>query len=675
MERTATPMGRAEAIAAAACAIVLLWINLYVCRELFQHDAAHMNSMQGFWIALARLAQGSWWHANWWPYMNCGMPFEFAYAPLVPWLTAAIAAVRGVPDAVAFQAVTGLVYCAGPVTLFLMAWLLTRAPGYSFLAGLFYSLTAPTQLVIPDGPFSFQGFWSASRLMTAAVWDETPHLAALALLPVMILLLVVSLERRRPVYYAATALTVALMTLASDFGPVMFLMAALCLLVVLPRADVRRHIAITVGIGAAGYAVASPFLSPSLIAAIRQAAEDGGEGWSMGSLTALVIAAAGWILLWHYLRRWTKDLRLRFFALFAYLTASVPVLAYYLHRHFLPEPNRYKFEMELALSLLVVFGVRPWLVRVPKQVKMALALLVLALAGEQMVSHRQFAKHILHTEEATRTIEYRASVWAEQNLRGVRVMMGGSIEKWANAFTGVEQYSGGSWSVAANPAQQNGLRAMWNGGETAERDARVSLAWLKAYGVGAIAMSGPHSQEFWKPFAHPAKFEGILPVLWREDDVTIYRIPQRTDSLAHVVPAAALVGRAPRGPGDIAAIETYGAALDDASLPAAGFQWEGRNRIRIAATVERGQAVSVQVSYHPGWHATAGGRRAAIRPDGLGLMWLRPDCSGRCDMVLDYDGGWELRLCRYISLAALASLLLFPLVMLWRKRSVSAPTS
>ena len=86
---------------------------------------------------------------------------------------------RGVPHAVAFQSVTGFFYCLLPVTLFLMAWLLTGAPGYSFLAGLFYSLTAPVQLIVPDESFSWTRFWEARRFYLTAVWDETPHFAAL----------------------------------------------------------------------------------------------------------------------------------------------------------------------------------------------------------------------------------------------------------------------------------------------------------------------------------------------------------------------------------------------------------------------------------------------------------------------------------------------------------------
>jgi hypothetical protein len=236
-------------------------------------------------------------------------------------------------------------------------------------------------------------------------------------------------------------------------------------------------------------------------------------------------------------------------------------------------------------------------------------------------------------------------------------MLPGSIAQWANDFADLPQFSGSSWSQAYNQVQQRGLAAVYNGGDTPPQDARVSLDWLKAFGVGAVAVSGPNSHEYWKPFAHPAKFEGLLPVLWREDDVTIYRVPQRTASLAHVMSESTIVSRPPAGPRDTDAIEKYVAALDDPSLPPAEFQWAGPNSIQIRTTASPGQTISVQISYHPGWHAKVGSRAIELRRDGLGQMWLRPDCSSLCEIRLEYDGGWELRLCRYISFGALALLL------------------
>src|ERR1700746_3001901 len=113
-----------ERFRAACYALVLLWINLYLCRELFFSQTAHMNSIQGLWIAVARLGGDGWFRAQWWPYWDCGIPFEFTYAPLIPWLTAMLATLRGISHALALQSVLGVVYCALPLTLFLMAWVL-----------------------------------------------------------------------------------------------------------------------------------------------------------------------------------------------------------------------------------------------------------------------------------------------------------------------------------------------------------------------------------------------------------------------------------------------------------------------------------------------------------------------------------------------------------------------
>jgi hypothetical protein len=663
------PFSLPDKLAAAVYAIALLWINAYICRELFHQDLAPMASMHGFWAALAERAQGSWFHAAWWPYWDGGMPFEFTYAPLVPALTAAWAAARGIPHTIAFNAVTGALYCLAPVTLFAMAWILSRSPGYSFLAALFYSLTSSGQLFVPDEA-SLKSFWYARRLYLVASWDDTPHLAAVTLLPLIVLLLWLSLRERRIIYYAGAAATIGLAALASAFGPVIAIISVICVVAVHPRRDYARNFALTLAIGAFGYALAASFLPPSLVAAMRSSSEGLTEPptWTVGSLTAVALLILGWIVLWRCLNRWAAGTWLRFLALFAFVMSSIPILALHLHRRFLPQPVRYQAEMEMALSLLLVFGAKIWLERAPRSVRRAALFLILALAAEQIVSHRDYAKNLLRGADPAQTLEYRAAQWTAQNLPGVRVMMPGTLAQWANAFTDVQQYSGGSWSVARNSMQQRGLAAIFNGGDTPEKDARVSLAWLKAFGVGAVGVSAPGGQEFWKPYAHPSKFDAILPVLWRDSGVTFYRVPQRSASFAHVVPEPAVVRTGPLSVSDIDGLESYNSAVDDPSLPLAGFQWDGRNRIHIRGVFAPGQALSVQVSHHPGWHASVAGRDVPIHRDGIGLMWLTPPCSGACEVQLDYDGGWELRLCRWLSSLAIASLFVIPVWVRIRRR-------
>jgi hypothetical protein len=178
-----------------ACAylLVLFAINAYVCRPMFDTATAHMNSMHGFWAALATRANGSWFHITWWPYWDNGIPFEAAYSPLVPGLAGLISSLHGVPAMIGFSGATALCYILGPCTLYLMAWRLTGAPGYSFLAALLYSLTSVSQFLAPDGAFAWKNFWDHRRLFIVAVWDDTPHLAALTCLPLVIFFLVRSI--------------------------------------------------------------------------------------------------------------------------------------------------------------------------------------------------------------------------------------------------------------------------------------------------------------------------------------------------------------------------------------------------------------------------------------------------------------------------------------------------
>jgi hypothetical protein len=639
------PFARGEWLAAS---VILLWINIYICRDLFTRLMVATNSMHGFWAAIAQRADGSWLHPTWWPYWDNGIPFEFTYSPLVPVLTAITSAAFRISTVFAVQYVTALAYSLVPLTLFLMAWLLTRSPGYSFLAGLMYSLTSPTRVLMPDDPYSSRSFFSARRLYLMVIWDDTPHALALAFLGLVILFLALSIRKRRPAYYAAASIAIALAAAASAFSPIIVAMAALCLLFVLRREYWKQNVLLTLGIGFCGYALSARFLPPSLFSAISKDAPYGESGnWSLGSLAALAIVIAGWAVLWRYLPRWSSDWTLQCFALFAYLVSSISLLAVHFNLHFLPQAIRYRFEMEWALALLTAFVARAALTKAPQYLKLVLLVMCLALAARRVVAYCRYAKVLIRPIGLTSTIESRAAEWADQNMHGARVFLPGSISLWANAIAPLQQFNGSSWSMAYNPMRLRGDYAVYIAGQTTDEAAHISLEWLKALGVSAVCVSGAKSPEYWKAFTHPMKFEGVLPVLWRADDTTIYKVPQRTASLAHVVPESALVGN------DVE-LGPYDAALEDPALPLADFRWEGRNRIHIRASAQPSQVISIQVNYHPGWHALSGNRALEIHKDGLGLMWLDPKCNGPCEVELEYDGGWELRFCRWLSYLALA---------------------
>jgi hypothetical protein len=179
----------------------VVWLNAYICRELFFIGfTGYMNSMHGIWIAIARLAPASYWlKPGWWPFWQAGAPFDYVYAPLVPGLTALGAWLTGWPAPRAFYALSGLIYCLLPGVFFLVSWQLTRAPGYSFAAAIVYSLTSPTELIVPDFAFHWSNIGHARRLYMAVVWDEIPHLISLTFVLLVVLFLYLSFQNRRSV--------------------------------------------------------------------------------------------------------------------------------------------------------------------------------------------------------------------------------------------------------------------------------------------------------------------------------------------------------------------------------------------------------------------------------------------------------------------------------------------
>jgi len=232
---------------------------------------------------------------------------------------------------------------------------------------------------------------------------------------------------------------------------------------------------------------------------------------------------------------------------------------------------------------------------------------------------------------------------------GQRVMVPGSIAQWLNVFSNAPQLSGASFSTTPNWNQQDAIKSFLTSMTTQETE--VAMLWLKAFGVQVAAASGPRSPQFWKGNSS-TKFDGVMPVLWRQEDTTIYGVPQRSTSLAHVIPAGSSAHRA-GGSLPVAELRKYVALLEDASLPLAEMRWVSLRHAAIRAGVARGQVVSVQESYHRGWSATANGKAAPVRRDGLGFLLIEPPCDGPCSIELTYNGGWEYWLCRVLSLLTL----------------------
>ncbi|HEV2581071.1 MAG TPA: hypothetical protein VGT44_09480, partial [Ktedonobacteraceae bacterium] len=506
----------------AAYVLAIIWLNAYIVRQVFFIEfMGKMNSMHGFWIAMARLAGAHWYKPTWWPYWYIGMPFDYTYAPLVPALTAAIARMSGVSAAHGFQIVSGGVYCLGPLALFLMAWQVTRRAGWSFIAAVVYSLSAASELLLPDAKFDLVHLGDARRLYLIFVWDEVPHQLGLAMVCLAVLFLARALRDDRFRSYVWAGLFVALALLASAFGATGLLLFAGCLLVTCETSAWKRNFICVFLCGALGYLAMCPFLPPSLISVIRtNAGLFPNMAFTAASLGTLAAVVSVGVLLWFVSRKW-RPWYVRFFLLLTYVTLVIPALEEKLGLHFFPQAGRYKVELELTLVLLAVFGAALVIDRRPKAARIVLAILLLWPAYTQVISHRRFSKNTIQAADVTETIEYQVAKWVEPNLPGWRVLAPGSIAQWLNTFSKTPQFTGGSFPTAPNLVQ---LRAASD--LVGMSEAAIPAIWYKAYGVDAVVVAGQDSPEFWRPHPRGHQFDGVFPQLWEERDTRIYAVPR-----------------------------------------------------------------------------------------------------------------------------------------------------
>ncbi len=226
-------------------------------------------------------------------------------------------------------------------------------------------------------------------------------------------------------------------------------------------------------------------------------------------------------------------------------------------------------------------------------------------------------------------------------MRGKRMFIGGQRSFWFNVFTDVAQMHGGHDPNTPNFLVQIAHFVIGSGMNTGSRDAEISILWLRAFGVSAIHVPRQTSEDYYVAFANPHKFEGVLPVLWREDGETVYQVPRRSDSLAHVVPESALATRRPVNGIDVDPLIPYVQATEDPSLPLAAMEWHGMNSFTVRTSAHPGQAISVQTNYFPGWRAKVNGSERRVFADALGLMAIAPQCNGPCNVEVTYNGGPE----------------------------------
>lgn len=648
--------------------LLLILVNLAIAGKLFAVEyIAYNGSIEGTFIAIPRIMAkypGQW---QWWPFWNGGLPFEVAYLPFTHWLVAGFSLLTRIGAARSFHIVEAAVYVASAPAVFWMALHLSRRLGASLVAALAYSCVSGSALLVPLIAADSGGALNLRRLQALVFYGESPHTVALALLPVAVVCFSLALTTRQVKWQLLAGGVSACLILSNAFGMVILPMALVCWLIAFPLRPWWRAPLTVAAIGIVTWCWISPWLSPSMIRAIRaNAVTTGGDfRYTERTWIALALVAAGFLLLWLAAHFSKASAHLRFFLLLGYLPTAIVLTWYFGKAAIIPQPTRYQLDMDMVLPIALVFLGASILDRIPRRVRLAVAAAIIGGLGFQTVHAVLYARDLIRPVEPTQLSEYQIAKWLDTHRPGERAFLAGSTTFLFNAFTDNPQLAGGHDQHTVNRFIPIVSFTIYSGMNAGDRDAQYSIFWLKAFGAHLISVPGPASTDTFKnAMVHPGKFDGVLPLLWRSEAGSIYEVPARSSSLAHVIPASAIVTRTPIHGLDIAPVEPYVAALEDPAFPPAAFRWKSMSEAEIDATLRPGQVIGVQVTYERGWEAWANGKPQRVFGDAIGQTVIAPDCLGPSRIELRYTGRWEHRATRALSLAAM----LVAIILGWKGR-------
>lgn len=648
-----------ERLKTSLLALALFAANAYVCRGLFSMEyLRHMGSIEGAYIGLARYLRTHGTDMTWFPLWYGGVPYQNTYPPLLHWCVALVAWARGFTTAHAYHWTTAVLYCLGPVALFALVRALSGSRWAALTAGMLYTAVSPSAWIIADVVKDTGSAWHPRRLQALVEYGEGPHVAALTLLPLAILLLHLALTKRKAHYSFAAALGLAAVVLTNWLAGFALALGVVAYLLAKWGQGRWRNYFYAALIGVAAYCLAMPWVPPSTIATTQFNAQTVG-GDFRGLYRALpmwgAVALTGFAVLKLVARK--LPLGLQFAILFTFPMSLLTLANTWFHLAIVPQPDRYHLEMEMALVMLAALAGYEIFKHAPRRAAITAMGILTMLLIQPLRLDRRYARWMIGGIDITQTSEWRTADWLNKNWSGERVMVPGSTQFWLTAFSDTPELGGGFEQGVINQqirAANYGLT--WGkGGQWPQ----WNVLWLKALGAQGIGVTGPGSTEVYRDFRDPGKFDGVLDVLWRDRGDVFYRVGKPHRSLARVIPRDSLVPRPPDSAADVEPIRAYVAALDDPSMPDAPFTWTSAHSARIVTNLEPGQIISWQESYHKGWHASVNGHAIPLTRDALGWMTIDPQTTGPVSIDLFYDGGLEMRLAHWLSFGTLIGFLVW----------------
>lgn len=624
------------------------------------------DSIESTFIADGRFLRDHWPHPQWQPLWYCGTRYDYIYPPALRYGTALLSRIW-IPVK-AYHIYTALLYCLGIAGVYFLVRVMSRSRGAAWLAAAATALVSPAFLFIRVMRLDSL-YFTPCRLWVLTRYGEGPHISSLALLPFALGFAYLGLQRRRPGSLACAALFSAWVALTNFYGATSLAIfyPVLVWSVWVTSRDSRVWLR-AAAIPALAYGLSAFWLVPSYfritIENLRWVASPGNR-WSL-----MLALAAGVIFVLVSLRTASRkpDRTYSVFISGSLLFMGLNVLGhFYFNFRVIGEPHRLVPELDLALTLVGAELLRRlwnWRPAMPSRARLARAAAVIIVLYSAWLA-RHYVRHAweLYPRELDyrQRVEYRMSDWIVNHLPNARTMVIGSVRFWWDTWHDLAQTGGGSEQGVLNSYL---VLAHWE--LTMGSDPELAVRWLTALGADAVIVSYKQSQEVYHDFRFPYKFVGVLPVLYDDHQGNvIYQVPRRYPSLARVVDAGRFQALHPLTPQtNLEALRAYTAAIEQGPDSPTTTAWDGTDRMHVHARVAQGQAVVVQVTYDPAWHAYVDGKALPVHRDAADFNVIdappgEHDIAFVFEMPLENRIGWALTV---FSLMAVATLFGRPII-------------
>lgn len=651
----------------AAIAVALFILSVLTNLPLFMSgESPYRDSIALGYAGMARFITNHPSPWGWNPFVYCGLATQFMYLPGLSYLTAVTSWITRGDPVYLYKIISATLACLTPSTVFLFVRHLSGSRLWAFAAGVAIVFFSPLYGLIRQIDTDRGIAQIPWRLHVLTKYGEGPHNASLMLLPLAWLATLQAARSSSFLWIFVCAVAYALVVLMNWVGALALGFTCLMFLVAAWRSNESQPLRLTRPLLAAGlaYLLACFWITPSFVQTIAFNWPADAYNYKLQRQQWILIGTlAGLLTSVKLLALW---LGWRLYETFVILCAAgfgFAVLTFYSYgTDVVPEARRYALEFELFLAL-ALFALLKYCFEQRNEVRIFCGILVLAAAtGAAMPQVKRMAAQGWTGRRPLpwgSTAEYKiAEKLASLNPTG-RVLATGGLRFRMNAYRDLQQVGGSFESGLRNRTPVDFAYHIRTGEDSKpEQEMAETLLEMKALGVEYVVVHGPKSDEHYRDYKNPGKFEGVLERAGSsgaQDDI-IYRVPFKT--IAHAVRPEEIPTWANR-----AALLPYGAAIDDPARPQLIAKWQGVNDLTMSGAVPEGMRVVVQVSHDPGWSATQDGAPIAIEPNDLGYMTLLTKASAQSTIALHYGGTIEQRFFFLVSAIAWG----FSLAALWRR--------